>query len=129
MRIEQAASTADRARIGAAASRARRAPWTILLAALLGMASCASPPPPRTLVLRVSNQLGRPVAEIRSKSCEEGEYAMEPLEDSRLGPGDTKGFVLPPSCVDLVAYDERGRIVGEQRELRMLPGASWVLRR
>ncbi|MCB9725759.1 MAG: hypothetical protein H6748_17050 [Spirochaetaceae bacterium] len=129
MAIELTASRADRVRLATAARCARRARRPILLALLLCVASCASPPPPRTLVLRVSNQLGRPVAEIRSKPCEAGEYAMEPLEDSRLGPGDTKGFVLPPSCVDLVAYDERGRVVGEQRELRMMPGASWVLRR
>jgi hypothetical protein len=92
--------------------------------------ACAQPPPPaRTLVLSVSNELGRTINEIQRKACEDPDTAFVPIEESRLAAGETRGFVLPPSCVDLVAFDARGRIVGEQRGLTMLPGASWVLRR
>ncbi|HKK52128.1 MAG TPA: hypothetical protein VKA74_11100 [Myxococcota bacterium] len=90
--------------------------------------ACASPPP-RTLVLSVSNELGRTLGEIRRKECEAPESALAPIPGSRLASGETRRFILPPSCVDLVAVDVRGRIVGEQRGLRMLPGARWVLRR
>jgi hypothetical protein len=76
----------------------------------------------------VSNQLGRAIAEIWQKGCDETDGELVELPDSRLRPGETRGFVLPPTCVDLVAYDERGRLVGQQRDLHMLPGATWVLR-
>jgi hypothetical protein len=96
---------------------------------LVAMVACAAPPSTRTLVLQVTNELGRTIAEIHRKSCDDLELAFSPLEASRLEPGEKRGFVLPPTCVDLVAYDSRGRIVGEQRGLRMLPDATWVLRR
>jgi hypothetical protein len=100
-----------------------------LLVLFVAMVACASPPPTRTLVLQVTNEQGRTIAEIHSKSCDDLELAFSPIEASRLEPGEKRGFVLPPTCVDLVAYDSRGRIVGEQRGLRMLPDATWVLRR
>jgi len=96
--------------------------WPI--AAVIG---CASPSP-RTLVLSVSNELGRNIAEIWQKSCDEQESGLVEIENSKLRPGESRGFVLPPTCIDLLAFDERGRLVGQQRELSMLPGARWVLR-
>ena len=107
--------------------RPRRA--AALLLALAGLFSCAQAPPGRTLVLSVSNELGRPISEIQRKACEEPETAFVTIEESHLSTGETRGFVLPPTCVDLIAFDARGRIVGEQRDLTMVPGASWVLRR
>lgn len=102
--------------------------WSILL--ILGAAiACGTPVPKRVLILSVSNDLGRTLTEIRKKSCGDIELAFVPIEDSRLGPGETRGVVLPPTCVDLVAFDSRGRIVGEQRGLTLRPGARWVLRR
>jgi hypothetical protein len=105
-----------------------RARCWVALAMAAGFA-CASPPPPRTLVLSVSNQLGRPIAEIWQKDCDEADSGLVELENSTLQPGEERGFVLPPTCVDVLAFDERGRLVGQQRELHMLPGARWVLRR
>jgi hypothetical protein len=96
---------------------------------LVGALACLAPQPRRTLGLSVSNQLGRSIAEIRRKPCGDLELAFKPIDASRVPSGETRGFLLPPTCVDLIAYDERGRLVGEQRGLRMVPGASWVLRR
>jgi hypothetical protein len=108
-----------------------RAKWTgLLMLVLVASWACAHPPAPaRTLVLTVSNQLGRTISEIQRKACSDPETAFVPIAESRLGSGETRGFVMPPTCVDLVAFDGRGRIVGEQRDLVMLPGASWALRR
>lgn len=101
----------------------------LVAAGLVGMAGCARPPAPRTpLVLSVANHLGRTIAEIRRKDCSEAESSLAALAESRIASGETRRFELPPSCVDLIAIDERGRVVGEQRGLRMLPGATWVLR-
>ncbi len=98
--------------------------WSILL--ILGAAiACGTPVP----ILSVSNDFGRTLTEIRKKSCGDIELAFVPIEDSRLGPGETRGVVLPLTHADLVAYDSRGRIVGEQRGLTLRPGARWVLRR
>ena len=96
---------------------------------LVAMVACASPPPPRLLVFQVSNELGRAIGEIHMKPCGDLELAFVPIEGSDMAPGESRGLLLPPTCVDLVAYDLRGRVVGEQRGLRMLPDASWVLRR
>jgi hypothetical protein len=101
-----------------------------LILLVVGVAvACAGPPTPRALVLDITNDLGRTVLEIRRKPCGDLELAFVSIKDSRLAPGQTHGIVLPPTCVDLVAFDVRGRIVGEQRGLKMLPGARWVLRR
>lgn len=101
-----------------------------LILLVVGVAvACAAPPTPRALVLDITNDLGRTVLEIRRKPCGDLELAFVPIKDSRLAAGQTHGIVLPPTCVDLVAFDVRGRIVGEQRGLKMLPGARWVLRR
>ena len=91
--------------------------------------ACVSPPPARQLELRVSNELGRDIAEIRKKPCDDLEFAYVAIDGSNLAPGERRNIILPATCVDLVAYDAYGRIVGEQRGLEMLPGATWVLRR
>lgn len=92
--------------------------WLILL--VLGAATaCGTPTTTRLLVFSVTNEFGRTVTEIRKQPCGDLEFAFVPIEDSRLGVEETGG----------VAFDSRGRIVGEQRGLRMLSGARWVLRR
>jgi len=96
---------------------------------LVAAVACAASPPARLLVLQVSNELGRSIAEIHKKSCGDLDLAFSPIEGSAFAPGETRGLILPPTCIDLIAYDLRGRIVGEQRGLTMLPDASWVLRR
>lgn len=111
--------TSSSGRLGAKA-------FGVLLIVCMGIA-CSTPKPPRRLVLQVTNQLGRDIAEIQKSKC--GDSNSVVLEDSRIPAGQRRGFELPPTCVDLVAYDARGRIVGEQRNLKMLPGATWVLQR
>ena len=102
--------------------------WLILFVLGAGMA-CGTRVPKRELVLNVTNELGRTITEIRKKPCDDLELAFVPIEDSRLGPGETRRVALPPTCVDLVAFDSRGRVVGEMPGLTMLPDARWVLRR
>lgn len=96
---------------------------------LMTATACAHPATSHALLLSISNELGRTIAEVRMKPCGDLEIAFVLVEESRIGAGETRGIELPPTCVDVVAFDTRGRIVGEQRELNMLPGASWVLRR
>jgi hypothetical protein len=96
---------------------------------IVALAACTTTPAERVLVLHISNELGRSIAKIHQKSCGDLEMSFEPIERSHFAPGEERGLVLPPTCVDLVAYDSRGRIVGEQRGLEMLPNARWVLRR
>ncbi len=96
---------------------------------LVAVVACASPPPVRSLVFEVSNELGRAIGAIYKKPCGDLELAFSPIEDSDLAPGESRGLRLPSTCVDLIAYDLRGRVVGEQRGLVMLPEASWVLRK
>ncbi len=91
--------------------------------------ACTSPTARPEILLRVSNELGRDIAEIRKKPCRDLDLAYVPIPGSNLSPGEVRAIALPESCIDLIAYDSRGRIVGEQRGLEMLPGATWVLRR
>ena len=111
----------------------RRIPSTVVLGvvliALTFSTSCATRRSNEALVLVVSNELGRTIAEIWRKDCTQPKSEFTEIKDSKLHPGEVGRFELPPTCVDLAAYDERGRLVGEQRDLRMLPGARWVLRR
>jgi hypothetical protein len=102
---------------------------SLMLVALMVSTGCRTPVSTSLLVLTVTNDLGRTISEIRKKPCGDLGLALVPIEDSRFGPGETRGVVLPPTCVDLVAFDSHGRIVGEQRGLTMLAGARWVLRR
>lgn len=93
----------------------------------VGLIGCAKPPPAETLVLEVSNRLGRSIAEIHKKPCGDMDLSYSPIAGSRVGTGEQRGLVLPATCVDLVAYDSRGRVVGEQHGLTMRLGARWVL--
>ena len=94
---------------------------------LLGLA-CATPAaaPP---VLVVQNALGRSVETIQQKGCNAPELEFASLDDSKVRAGQTRRFALSQPCVDLVALDARGRIVGDQRGLRTRNGARWTLRR
>ena len=96
---------------------------------LVAAVACTKSLPAETLILQISNQLGRSISEIHKKPCGDLEISFTPIESSRFAPGESRGLVLPATCVDLVAYDSRGHIVGEQRGLTMRPGARWVLRR
>lgn len=92
-------------------------------------AACASAPPERPLVLVVTNGLGRPIEAIERKGCDEPESAFVVIEGSRLGAGESGRFVMPEGCLDLVAHDARGRLVGRQSGLYMRHGTRWALRR
>lgn len=110
--------------------RLRRVLSAISIAVLLvGSSACAKPAPDPTLPLRVSNELGRTISELRKKPCGDLEMAFVPIEKSRIRSGEVRAIDLPRTCVDVVAFDARGRIVGEQRNLKMMPSASWVLRK
>jgi hypothetical protein len=107
-----------------------RAGILLALLALVGTQALAcATAAPRVLVLHVTNELGRTIEEIRMKGCDEPESSLETIDDSKLAPGLSRRFEMPPTCVDLVAYDARGRVVGEQRELTMISSATWVLKR
>ncbi|MEZ4216173.1 MAG: hypothetical protein R3E88_06825 [Myxococcota bacterium] len=93
------------------------------------VAACAAPAPERAPVLTIHNALARTVREVRVKPCEADDAAFRPLADVALRAGETRRVELPSTCIDLVAVDDRDRVVGEQRGLVMLPGATWTLRR
>ena len=103
--------------------------WLGIAVIVLALSGCATPEPRSTLTLRVSNELGRTISELRRKPCGDLELSFVAIEESRIESGAAREIQLPRSCVDIVAFDERGRIVGEQRNLKMMPGSSWVLRR
>jgi hypothetical protein len=73
--------------------------------------------------------LDRSISEIHKKSCGDLELSFEPIADWHLPAGEKRGLTLPSTCIDLIAYDSRGHIVGEQRGLEMLPDATWQLRK
>lgn len=111
-----------------------RGPGVAVLALLglgleLATSGCASAPPPRPLVLVVTNALGRSIEAVEVKDCDASPETFSALADSRFEHGEVRRFVLPPTCVDLVAYDARGRVVGRQSGLTMRHGAEWTLRR
>lgn len=103
--------------------------WAVLLLSMSGPVGCRSHPEPSEAVLTVHNRLARAIFVIERKDCEQDDSAFAPIEDTRMRPGETRRVALPEGCVDLLARDTRGRVVGRQDDLRILPGASWVLRR
>lgn len=103
-------------------------PGTALLLAVALGAGCATPPPAPP-VLVVHNALGRTVESIQQKGCGEPDSYFAHLDASKVNAGQTRRFALLEPCVDVQALDARGRIVGEQRDLRTRNGARWVLRR
>ncbi len=95
--------------------------------AAIALAACANPPTP-PLVLTVKNASDERIEAIYMKPCGADDLAFQELPGTRLKPDHRVEVELPPHCIDLVAYEERGRLVGEQRGLRMLPGSSWIIR-
>lgn len=100
-----------------------------VLVSSIWMASCRSAPQANATVLTVANRLNRTILAIERKDCEQGEAAFAPIEDTRMRPGESLRLALPSTCLDLLARDTRGNVVGRQDDLRLLPGASWVLSR
>lgn len=133
MSIKNLRTRHDEPAQGTDGSRRRRmAAVTVASVLLLGLASgllgCASKPP-APIVLEIENRLGRGIARIERKDCGQSEDTFRAIEDSALHPTESRGFTLPPSCVDLRALDARGRVVGQQYALRLVHGARWVLTR
>jgi hypothetical protein len=98
-------------------------PVLLACAAALG-ASCREPtlvlrPPPE---LRIENRKEVEIA-IRQKACGTPDEAFHDM--SRVAPGGVLAVPLAPACVDLVAIGPGGEVVGQQNQLRMMPGAVW----
>ncbi len=95
------------------------------LASLIVSVACAyefeAPP---TMV--IANQSRVAIQSVQSRPCGFGSFEVIPGTEIAV-----KGWVeinVPRSCVDLKAVDVRGRVAGEQRGLRMVPGARWTIR-
>lgn len=110
---------------------APRCVFIVILGLLALVSACGTRAP---VVLTVYNYLDRAVTKIEQKACGAPDDAFIEWEDSTISRCDSppdgcnfRDFVLPPTCVDLVAHDERG-VVGEIRELRAEQSFPWVLR-
>jgi hypothetical protein len=90
--------------------------------------ACASAPPPPPLTMRISNWSAAPVASIGYKPCGAPDSALNPVASSWIDVGESFDLVLPAECIDVLAFDAEGRVVGEQVRLKMLPGTTWALR-
>ena len=97
----------------------------IVLGWLIGAVGCAAHSP---LVLTVWNETDTPVVRVEHKGCDEPADAFVEFERSTIPPGESRRFVLPYSCVDLAAYDER-RAVGELHDLRPRYSFPWHVKR
>jgi hypothetical protein len=65
---------------------------------------------------------------VRHKPCgtRDSELIDVPIEE--IEPGQTVRVYLPDECIDLVVLDEKGRVAGRQRDLRMISDATWTIR-
>ena len=88
--------------------------------------ACASPPAPVTV--RVMNHSHNEIESIQMKACASDESALAPLPDTELDADSSMVIEVPSSCIDLVALDRGGEILGQQRDLRALPGTIWSIR-
>ncbi len=86
--------------------------------------ACAAPPPPK--ILEVVNRSRYAIVSVRETPCSGGE-GRELLRDE-IERGQSRGLPLHEGCVDLVAIDYLGRIVGEQRGLVPLSDVTWTVR-
>ena len=102
--------------------RVPRSGWPGLAAILV--AACASPPP--ASVIEVVNHSRHSIASVVQTPCGGGD-PQELLRDE-IERGDSRRVSVTERCVDLMAVDSRGRIVGQQRELEVLSDATWTIR-
>ena len=93
--------------------------------------ACASPAlrePPLEIVIRnVSNSR---VASVVQRPCGTDESGWHDLGLGAIDPGASRRVPLPPSCVDLEARGEDGRVRARQQGLTLRPGsgAVWTIR-
>ncbi len=88
--------------------------------------ACSSQRPQRVApLMHVTNASNTAIQSIRYEACDTPGSGYIPIDHRPLERGETVSFPLVPGCVNLKAFDVRGRIVGEQRSLRMIPGTTW----
>ncbi len=95
--------------------------------ALGALGACATRAP-GDQVLQVHNRSKLSITSIQLSDCGGRLNAGRELLEQAITPTSTRNIALPSTCVNLLATNSRGQIAGEQRDLRMQPGASWTIR-
>lgn len=92
--------------------------------ALFAMACTNTVPTPS--VMYIVNESGRRIAKLDYVPCgSEGTGRLEVNIGQGISVGQTKAVPILAGCVHLRALDAEARVIGEQRDLRMIPGTKW----
>ncbi len=75
--------------------------------------------------MRIDNQHGASLS-IRRKTCGAPDTAYE--EVFVIAGGSSRTMPLSDPCIDLGAVGPDGAVVGRQDQIRVAPGATWIIR-
>jgi hypothetical protein len=81
-------------------------------------------------LIYILNNTNTEIRLISYEPCETPGSGRTPIATHRpIRPGET--LTVPPlkGCVDLIAIDIEGDVIGHQREVRMQPGMVWRINR
>jgi len=100
--------------------------WIALLAITIGIGCGGSSTRRPSDLIFIVNNTKTPIQSIRYERCDTPGSGQVPIPADRpFKPGEELRVKIIEGCVNLIAVDIEGDVVGRQRELRMKPGMVW----
>ena len=99
-----------------------------LLAAVTSMVSACATVEIEKPQLTVTNESHHLVQAIRFRRCAEAPTDYTDIPNTTLRIGHSVDIEVHDPCIDVLAVDENGRVLGQQDRLRIPPKATWLIR-
>jgi hypothetical protein len=78
--------------------------------------------------LTVTNSSRHLVETIRFRQCADPPTDYTDIPNTTLRIGHSVDIEVHDPCIDVLAVDENGRVLGQQDRLRIPPKATWLIR-
>jgi hypothetical protein len=98
-----------------------------LVALVAGGIGCATVEVERGQLL-VENRSRHLVQAIKYRRCDDSESGYSAIPNTTLRAGHRVAIDVDQPCIDVLAVDERDRVLGKQDRLRIPPKATWLIR-
>ena len=93
------------------------------------LANCAMfLPPVEIKQLIVTNKSPHDITSIKLKLCDESDDQYVAISKISIAINTHIAIDISESCVDVIAVNAKGDIIGSQKRLRIPPKVSWVIR-
>ena len=99
----------------------------LLIAVVTAASACATAETERR-ELTITNNSRHLVRAIRFRECTDNPPDYTDIPNTTLRIGHSVVIAVHDPCIDVLAVDENGRVLGKQDRLRIPPKATWLIR-